>query len=72
MAQVAAAARTGTGRLNLYAGIHKALRAFMANTLITVGRVLPIRLPTARMTLGVRSASQLLTITDTPFWIMAT
>ncbi|MBA4266790.1 MAG: hypothetical protein C0453_17070 [Comamonadaceae bacterium] len=41
MAQVAAAARTGMGRFNLYAGIHKALRAFMADTLITVGRADP-------------------------------
>ncbi|MDM7941976.1 MAG: hemerythrin domain-containing protein [Hydrogenophaga sp.] len=38
MASVAAAARAGQGRLNLYAGIHKALRAFMADTLIQVGR----------------------------------
>lgn len=37
MAQVADAARTGLGRFNLYAGIHKALRAFMADTLIAVG-----------------------------------
>lgn len=41
MAQVAAAARTGTGRFNMYAGIHKALRAYMADTLINVGRADP-------------------------------
>lgn len=41
MAQVAAAARTGLGRFNMYAGIHKALRAFMADTLIAVGRADP-------------------------------
>jgi hypothetical protein len=41
MARVAAAARTGLGRFNLYAGIHKALRAFMADTLLTVGRTDP-------------------------------
>lgn len=41
MAHVAATARTGLGRFNLYAGIHKALRAFMADTLLTVGRTDP-------------------------------
>lgn len=41
IAQVAAAARTGLGRFNLYAGIHKALRAFMVDTLTAVGRVDP-------------------------------
>jgi hypothetical protein len=41
MAHVAAAARTGLGRFNLYAGIHKALRAFMADTLLAVGRTDP-------------------------------
>lgn len=41
LAQVAATARTGLGRFNLYAGIHKALRAFMADTLLTVGRADP-------------------------------
>lgn len=41
IAQVAAAARAGEGRVNLYAGIHKALRAFMADTLLTVGRTDP-------------------------------
>ncbi len=41
MAHVTAAARTGLGRFNPYAGIHKALRAFMADTLLTVGRADP-------------------------------
>lgn len=41
MAHVTAAARTGLGRFNFYAGIHKALRAFMADTLLTVGRTDP-------------------------------
>ena len=41
IAHVAATARTGQGRFNLYAGIHKALRAFMADTLLTVGRADP-------------------------------
>lgn len=41
MAQVTATARSGLGRFNLYAGIHKALRAFMADTLLTVGRADP-------------------------------
>ncbi|MDO8905800.1 hemerythrin domain-containing protein [Hydrogenophaga sp.] len=41
MNHLAAAARTGLGRFNLYAGIHKALRAFMADTLIAVGRADP-------------------------------
>lgn len=44
LAQVAATAQAveaGTGRVNLYAGIHKALRAFMADTLLAVGRTDP-------------------------------
>lgn len=41
MAHVAATARTGLGRFNLYAGIHKALRAFMTDTLLMVGRADP-------------------------------
>ncbi len=41
MAHVAATARTGQGRFNLYAGIHKALRAMMTDTLLTVGRADP-------------------------------
>lgn len=41
MAHVAATARTHLGRFNMYAGIHKALRALMADTLITVGRADP-------------------------------
>lgn len=41
MAHVAAAARTGQCRFNLYAGIHKGLRAFMADTMIAVGRADP-------------------------------
>ncbi len=41
LAHVAAATRTGQGRFNLYAGIHKALRAFMTDTLLTVGRADP-------------------------------
>lgn len=41
MAHVAATARTGLGRFNFYAGIHKALRAFMADTLLAVGRTDP-------------------------------
>lgn len=41
MTQVAAAARTGQGRFNLYAGIHKGLRAFMADTMMVVGRADP-------------------------------
>jgi len=36
-----AAASTDTARENLYAGIHKALRAFMADTLLAVGRADP-------------------------------
>lgn len=36
-----AVASTGSSRENLYAGIHKALRAFMADTLIAVGRADP-------------------------------
>lgn len=34
-----AAAQAAQPRLNLYAGIHKALRAFMADTLLAVGRM---------------------------------
>lgn len=34
-----AATQMATPRLNLYAGIHKALRAFMADTLLAVGRM---------------------------------
>ncbi|AOF86053.1 hemerythrin HHE cation binding domain protein [Hydrogenophaga sp. RAC07] len=41
IAHVTAAARTGLGRFNLYAGIHKALRALMTDTLLTVGRADP-------------------------------
>ncbi|MBT9463960.1 hemerythrin domain-containing protein [Hydrogenophaga sp.] len=41
MAHVAATARTNLGRFNMYAGIHKALRALMADTLLTVGRADP-------------------------------
>ena len=41
MAHVVATTRTGEGRFNLYAGIHKALRAFMADTLMRVGRTDP-------------------------------
>jgi hypothetical protein len=41
MTQVRAAAQAGVGRLNLYAGIHKALRAFLADTLLLVGRTDP-------------------------------
>ena len=41
IAHVAATARTGLGRFNLYAGIHKALRAMMADTLLAVGRADP-------------------------------
>lgn len=36
-----AAASTGSSRENLYAGIHKALRAVMADTLLAVGRADP-------------------------------
>ncbi|MGC4396717.1 hypothetical protein [Hydrogenophaga sp. T2] len=35
---IAATARTGEGRFNLYAGIHKALRHTMTDTLIALGR----------------------------------
>ncbi|MGE0350846.1 hemerythrin domain-containing protein [Hydrogenophaga sp.] len=41
MAHVVATTRTGEGRFNPYAGIHKALRAFMADTLMRVGRTDP-------------------------------
>lgn len=41
IAQLRAAARTGLGRFNLYAGIHKALRAFFTDTLLLVGRTDP-------------------------------
>ncbi|QHE88505.1 hemerythrin domain-containing protein [Hydrogenophaga sp. BPS33] len=41
LAQVVATARTGQGRFNLYAGIHKALRAFMVDTLTAIGRTDP-------------------------------
>ncbi len=41
LAHVAATARTGLGRFNLYAGIHKALRAFMTDTLTQLGRTDP-------------------------------
>ena len=41
IAHVAATARTGLGRFNLYAGIHKALRAVMAECLLAVGRADP-------------------------------
>lgn len=41
MAQVVATARTGQGRFNLYASIHKALRAYMADTLTLLGRTDP-------------------------------
>lgn len=38
IAAIAAAARAGDGRFNLYAGIHKALRALMTDTLLAIGR----------------------------------
>ena len=41
MAHVSAAARAGNGRFNFYAEIHKALRAYMADTLVRVGRTDP-------------------------------
>lgn len=41
LAQVRAAARAGIGRFDLYARIHKALRAFMADTLVLIGRTDP-------------------------------
>jgi hypothetical protein len=41
MAHVAATARTGLGRFDSYAGIHKALRAFMTDTLLRAGRADP-------------------------------
>lgn len=41
IAAIAAAARAGEGRFNLYAGIHKALRAMMADTLLALGRADP-------------------------------
>ncbi|MBX3608387.1 MAG: hemerythrin domain-containing protein [Hydrogenophaga sp.] len=37
-AAIAAAAATGEGRFNIYASIHKALRSFMADTLLALGR----------------------------------
>jgi hypothetical protein len=41
IAAIEAAARTGHQRHNAYAGIHKALRAFMADTLQRIGRADP-------------------------------
>ena len=41
IAAIEAAARTGQHRHNAYAGIHKALRAFMADTLQRIGRADP-------------------------------
>ncbi|WP_439520474.1 hemerythrin domain-containing protein [Hydrogenophaga sp.] len=41
IAHVAAAARAGQGRFNMYADIHKALRAFMTDALLTLGRTDP-------------------------------
>lgn len=41
MAQVVATARTGQDRFNMYAGIHKAVRAFLVDTLTVVGRTDP-------------------------------
>lgn len=41
MAQVVATAHTGQGRFNLYASIHKALRAYMVDTLTLLGRTDP-------------------------------
>ena len=41
IAAIEAAARTGQNRHNAYAGIHKALRAFMADTLQRIGRADP-------------------------------
>lgn len=41
IAHVTATARAGQGRFNLYAEIHKALRAFMADALLTPGRTDP-------------------------------
>lgn len=41
MAHVVATAHTGQGRFNMYAGIHKALRAFMVDTLTLLGRTDP-------------------------------
>lgn len=41
MAALAEAARTGQTRFNLYAGIHKALRALLADTLCRLGRTDP-------------------------------
>lgn len=38
IAAIAAAARAGEGRFNMYAGIHKALRAHMTDTLVALGR----------------------------------
>lgn len=41
MAHIVAATRIGQGRVNMYAGIHKALRAFMTDTLVRIGRTDP-------------------------------
>lgn len=41
IAAIAATARAGEGRFNMYAGIHKALRAVMTDTLLAVGRADP-------------------------------
>lgn len=41
IAAIAATAATGEGRFNMYAGIHKALRAVMTDTLLAVGRADP-------------------------------
>ncbi|MGE0099895.1 MAG: hemerythrin domain-containing protein [Hydrogenophaga sp.] len=41
IAHVAAAARAGQGRFNLYADIHKALRAFMSDALKALGQTDP-------------------------------
>jgi hypothetical protein len=38
---ITTAARTGEGRFNMYAGIHKALRTVMTDTLLAVGRADP-------------------------------
>lgn len=57
-AQIRAAARTGLGRFNLYAGIHKALRAFFADTLLLVGRTDPA--DTAELARTVAQLEQLL------------
>lgn len=41
IAAIAAVAQTGESRFNMYAGIHKALRALMTDTLLAVGRADP-------------------------------